>query len=158
VTSVVIATALLGGFDAPAQAARDAPDAPVSSYQEELGKAHLCVSGTHGKFARLAVLDRHHHVVKVFHLRKGCRTFRLGVDLKKGTYTVKHRAPKGRLTREVTRDYLWCDANGGCLIGAATRDPHYVPPPAKKVKAIKFRVNRQSAVTVEFHSVKNRRH
>jgi hypothetical protein len=153
-SGVVVVAALLAGFDTPALAAADARAASVT---EDLGKAQICVSGTHGRFARLALLDRDRHVVTVFHLRKGCRTFRLGADLSAGTYVVKHRAPRGRLTRETYSDYLWCDENGGCLISAVSRDRNYVPPPAKKVKAVKFTVDEHSAVTVGFRSVKARR-
>jgi hypothetical protein len=119
----------------------------------EGGVQRVCVSGTHGKYARLALLDAHRQVLAIYHVRSGCLTFRVGDNLPPGTYRIKHRAPKGRLTGRVDTSGGFVNPDGSA--GSATsRDRG--PVHLKKVKSATFEIGPTLFGSVSFNSVRNR--
>ena len=119
------------------------------------GVQTVCVSGTHGRYARLTLLDANRHRLAVFHVRKGCLTFRADKDLPSGIYRIKHRAPNGHLTGHVMRSGGFVNPDGSAG-SAASRDRN--PPHLRKVKSAEIELGPTFFGTLNFSSVKKRHH
>jgi hypothetical protein len=121
--------------------------------ERDFGVEVVCVKNNQGGFSRLALLNDDRELLKVYHLRRGCLTFRVGEDLPAGSYIIRHRAPKGRLTGAVTTSGF-SGRPGGPQISGISVDGR--SPSLKKVKSRPFGLGPNSGGSIVFSTVKNR--
>lgn len=129
-----------------------APSPSAQAASTAAGVQTVCVSGTQGKYARLALLNKKRERLAIYHVRRGCLTFRVGESLPAGEYIIRHRAPRGRLTGSVHTS-SGSESPDGTAISGTSLDRNQ---PLRKVKARGFEMHPTAFGSISFHSVKNR--
>ncbi len=143
-----VSAALVAGVMALGGGAAEAAPADEREYGVEV----VCVKNNQGGYSRLALLNDDRELLKVYHLRKGCLKFRVGEDLPAGSYIIRHRAPKGRLTGAVVTSGFSGRPGGPQISGISVERR---PPSLKKVKSRAFGLGPNSGGSIVFSTVKN---